>query len=118
VGDRQGLQLQRSPELQEQTVDYESIPMKHTIVALEVKQGQRKRYVGTFAWGSHPKLVESILDAGNFFNSPQETIDRAAGSFRLPTDKVYAFSATSVDSIDLVEVEVAISEVSRKSVRS
>jgi len=92
--------------------------MNYRIVALEVKQGERKRYVGPYAWGSHPKLVESILDAGNFFNSPQETIERAAGSFRLPTDKVYAFSATSVDSIDLVEVELTMTEVSRKPVKS
>jgi len=91
--------------------------MNKKITVLEVKQGDKIKYVGPYEYGYRPELVDSILGAGDFTNSPSGTFGHLGGAFRLPTDKVFAFSAISVDSIEMVEVELTATEVSRKSVR-
>ena len=92
--------------------------MNKKIVVLEVKRGEKTSYVGPYEYGYRPELVDSILGAGDFSDCPPGTFGQLGGAFRLPTDRVFAFSAISVDSIELVEVELTVTEVSRKNIRS
>lgn len=91
--------------------------MSQKIIVLEVKQGEKTRYVAPYTQGTRPTLVDSIFGAGDFTDCPIGTFGHLGGAFRLPTDKVFAFSAISVDSIESVEVELTAIELSRKTVR-
>jgi hypothetical protein len=88
--------------------------MKIKRIVVEVKQGDKTLYVGPQdKYSQRPELVESIEFAGNFDGKEKE-MDRVISGFRMPDSTYYAFSAISVDSVEIVEIEVEIQEVARR----
>lgn len=85
------------------------------LTVIETKRGDKLQYVGTYVRGQRVHLVDDIMAAGNFTDK-EDLITIAASGLRLPTDKIYAFSAAPVDSIEVVEVELVKTEISRKQV--